>query len=64
MLIRMSDGRIIIVNRSECKNEQVYNEKIYKIMYEYTNKYKNVSIYPPKLTSTSNNDNLKYLSDD
>ena len=48
MLVRDSDGRLIIISRKDCKNESVYNEKIYNVRLNYTKKYKSVIINPPK----------------
>jgi|688.fasta_scaffold2435195_2 hypothetical protein len=48
MLVRDSEGRLIIISRKDCKNENVYNEKIYNIRLNYTKKYKSVLINPPK----------------
>jgi hypothetical protein len=45
MLIRNSDGKIIIIFRKDCKNERVYNQKIYDIIQHY-----HIS---PKLTNTN-----------
>jgi len=44
MLVRDSNGTIIIISRKDCKNESVYNEKIYNIRLNYTKKYKSVFI--------------------
>ena len=60
MLIRDADGKLNIVFRSKCKNETVYNEKIYLIRNTYNNKYKNVFINPPKVSVKYS----KNLSDD
>jgi hypothetical protein len=46
MLVRDSDGRLIIISRKDCKNETVYNEKLYNIRLNYTRKFKSVYIYP------------------
>ena len=46
MLVRDSEGKIIIISRKDCKNETVYNEKIYNIRLSYTKKYKSVFINP------------------
>ena len=48
MLVRDSEGRLIIISRKDCKNESVYNEKIYNVRLNYTKKYKSVVINPPK----------------
>ena len=48
MLIRDADGNIHIINRSDCKNDMVYYEKIYNIKMEYTKKYKSIVINLPK----------------
>lgn len=44
MLVRDSEGKIIIISRKDCKNESVYNQKIYNIRLNYTKKYKSVFI--------------------
>ena len=61
MLVRDVDGRLQIVSRKQCKNETVYNEKIYKVRYTYLTKYKSVFLNPPKVSTTCV---LKNLSDD
>jgi hypothetical protein len=48
MLVRDIEGRLIIILRNDCKNETVYNEKIYSIRLPYVKEYKNVIINPPK----------------
>ena len=48
MLIRDADGNIHIINRSDCKNDMVYYEKIYNIKMSYTKKYKSIIINLPK----------------
>ena len=60
MLVRDADGKLNIVSRKQCKNEIVYNEKLYNIRYTYMKKYKNVFLNPPKVPNIS----LKDLSDD
>jgi len=61
MLVRDADGKLNIVSRKQCKNENVYNEKIYNIRYTYMIKYKSVFLNPPKVLPTCV---LKNLSDD
>jgi hypothetical protein len=46
MLVRDSEGRLIIISRKDCKNENVYNEKLYNIRLDYTKKYKSIQIHP------------------
>ena len=48
MLIRDADGNIHIINRSDCKNDMVYYEKIYNIKMGYTKKYKTIIVNLPK----------------
>ena len=48
MLIRDADGNIHIINRSDCKNDMVYYEKIYNIKMDYTKKYKSIVVNLPK----------------
>jgi hypothetical protein len=66
MLVRDENGKIVIVSRSNCKNEIVYNEKLYNIRLEYLKKYKSVSLNPPKDNSRLQNQILvsKDFSDD
>lgn len=60
MLIRDADGKLNIVFRQKCKNEKVFNEKIYQIRSTYINNFKSVFLNPPKVL-----DNIsKNLSDD
>ena len=63
MLVRDSEGRLIIVSRAECKTENTYYEKLYNIRLGYTKKYKSVTINPKDLLK---NETIKskYLSDD
>jgi len=65
MLVRDSEGRLIIISRRDCKNESVYNEKIYNIRLNYTKKYKSVLINPKVISSVLNTDTKKdkYLKD-
>jgi len=49
MLVRDVDGKIVIVYRKDCKNEQSYNEKIYNIV----KKYKSVAINSSKNVAKS-----------
>jgi predicted transcriptional regulator len=64
MLVRDVHGRLIIIFRNECKNEKVYNEKIYNLMFEYTNKYKSMITNNPKLINKTPVVSSKYLADD
>jgi len=69
MLVRDSEGRLVIVSRKDCKNESVYNEKLYNIRLNYTKKYKSVIINPKvpvviNVKSLQNNENLKDFTDD
>lgn len=69
MLVRDSEGRLVIVSRKDCKNERVYNEKLYNIRLNYTKKYKSVIINPKvpvliNLTSLKNKENSKDFTDD
>lgn len=49
MLVRDSEGNLIIISRKDCKNESVYNEKIYNIRLNYSKKYKSVFINSKEL---------------
>ena len=64
MLIRDSEGRLIIISRKDCKNEKVYNEKLYNIRLNYTNKFKSVYVNPKPSTNTLNNNTIKDFTDD
>ena len=52
MIVRDADGKLIIISRNDCKNETVYNEKLYNIRLAYCKKYKSVLLNkikkPPK----------------
>lgn len=48
MLVRDIEGRIVIISRSDCKNEQVYNNKLFNVRLPFVNKYKNVVLNTPK----------------
>jgi hypothetical protein len=61
MLVRDADGKIIIVSRKQCKNELIYNEKIYSIRSTYLPKYKSIFLNPPKVSTPCIS---KKLSDD
>jgi hypothetical protein len=61
MLVRTSEGEIIIILRKNFDSEKTYNKKIYKIMSKYIDN-KNSIIIPPieiqstnKLRTTNNN---------
>lgn len=65
MLVRDSEGRLVIISRKDCKNESVYNEKLYNIRLNYTKKYKSVIINPKSpIKNILNNDKLKDFTDD
>ena len=48
MIVRDVDGKLIIISRSDCKNEKVYNEKLYNIRLDYCKKYKSIFNSSPK----------------
>jgi hypothetical protein len=48
MIMRDVDGNIHIINRTDCKNDIVYYEKIYKIKLGYTKKFKSIVVNIPK----------------
>ncbi len=56
MLVRDSEGRLIIISRKECKNENVYNDKLFNIRLKYTNKYKNIFVNSTKITLNNSKD--------
>jgi len=67
MLVRDENGKLIIISRSDCKNEYAYNEKIYNIRLNYTKIYKSVIIntnMPKVYIDDLNIINLKNASDD
>ena len=65
MLVRDSDGRLVIISRKDCKNESVYNEKLYNIRLNYTKKYKSVIINPKvPVLNKLNKENSKDFTDD
>jgi hypothetical protein len=64
MIVRGPDGRLIIVCRSTCKNETVYNEKLYNIREAYLTKYKSMVLNPPKDVIKNIVRTSKNLSDD
>jgi hypothetical protein len=64
MLVRDIDGRLVIISRSNCKNEKIYNEKLYNIRLAFSKKYKSVFINPPKDVIKNKVINLKDTSDD
>jgi hypothetical protein len=65
MLVRDSEGRLVIISRKDCKNESVYNEKLYNIRLNYTKKYKSVIINPKvPVLNKLNKENSKDFTDD
>jgi len=52
---RNAEGKLIIISRKDCKNEHVFNEKIFKNKLNYVSKVKNVYL---------NNNKLKQPYDD
>ena len=55
MLVRDVDGQLVLISRKDCKNEAVYNEKLYNVKLEYTKKYKSIVHFPmPKCIQQSN----------
>lgn len=78
MILRDAYGKLIIICRSKCKDETVYNEKIYAVRATYLLKNNNVSqvytsvlqgytsvlLNPPKDTIKSAPIISKYFSDD
>jgi hypothetical protein len=57
MLVRDVNGLIVIISRSECKNEKVYNEKLFNIRLKYVEKYKKVVLNTPKNVIQTNTTN-------
>ena len=64
MLVRDIEGRLVIISRSNCKNEKLYNEKLYNIRLPFSKKYKSVFINPPKDVFKNKVITLKDTSDD
>ena len=64
MLIRDIDGRLVIIARKDCKNENVYNEKIFNIRLPFTQKYKSVFVNPKIPKYNSKELHLNDFSDD
>jgi hypothetical protein len=62
MLIRDADGNIHIINRSDCKNDMVYYEKIYNIKMDYTKKYKSIVVNLPKNIKEIESKNKDHIS--
>jgi hypothetical protein len=48
MLVRDSEGRLVIISRKDCKNERSYNDKIFNIRLNYLKKFKNVCHISPE----------------
>lgn len=44
MIIRDANGNLHIINRSDCKNDTVYYQKIYNIKKSFTSKFKSLII--------------------
>ena len=58
MIIRNYNGVIKIISRKDCKNETVYNKKIYEIMNEYAKNYNSI-YYSLSQYNNTNNSQLK-----
>ncbi len=52
MIIRNSEGIIKIISRNDCKDEKIYNKKIYKIMNDYAKNYKMIKIINPEMSQS------------
>jgi len=61
MLIRDADGNLHVINRSDCKNDIVYYQKIYNLKIKYTKKYKSVILHVPKTDITSTTSTLSSI---
>jgi len=57
MLVRNSDGEIIIILRKDYASEKTYNKKIYNIMSTFVNNKSSIIIPPIKNEATNNNNN-------
>lgn len=56
MILRNSEGVIKIISRKDCKNEHVYNAKIYETMNGYTKIYKSfITVSSPDCDNSTNN---------
>ena len=64
MLVRDVDGNVIIINRKDCKNEAVYNNRLYNIRLGYTTIYKSVTINPAKKGNYKQSYFSKNVADD
>jgi len=64
MLVRDINGQIVIISRKDCKDERVYNKKLYDIAFNYTAKYKSIFVNHPKDTTIITKTLQKNSSDD
>lgn len=65
MIVRDVDGNIIIVNRSQCKDDLDYYQKLYKIRCKHIERYK-WSCFPKQeiYNTLSNQRSAKETSED
>ena len=65
MIVRDVDGNLIVINRSQCKDDVDYYQKLHKIRCKYTERYK-WSCFPKQEIHNilSNQDISKECSED
>jgi hypothetical protein len=54
MLVRDTTGNIHIINRTDCKNDKEYYDKIYNLKLNYSKKYKSVVLNVAKKIDNNN----------
>lgn len=54
MLVRDTTGNIHIINRTDCKNDKEYYDKIYNLKLNYSKKYKSVVLNVAKKNDNNN----------
>lgn len=54
MLVRDTTGNIHIINRTDCKNDKEYYDKIYNLKLNYSKKYKSVVLNIAKKNDNNN----------
>ena len=53
MLLRNVNERLQIISRKDCKSEVAYNQKLFKVRFEYMQKYKSVVLIKPSAKVSS-----------
>jgi hypothetical protein len=54
MIVRDTAGNIHIINRTDCKNDKEYYDKIYNLKLNYSKKYKSVVLNVAKKINNNN----------